>query len=205
MNLDKNFEFFMPSLKLVNKKMICNGYKRSTFYVEFNHKTFSCIFIIDTIPYQLYISTLGVAPFTFQVDILKGYKINPILDNEIYRALIEYLELKYDPKKKFSPIAFFDHINKKLPFVQINNVNTASVLKTVSRTKKVEEADKVYFCGWRHNNIRCNVTPENLEKTRIAFGDKISNMCCQNNISSCWTENINEEQPPNFNIIKILK
>lgn len=193
----------MSALKTIKSKMIYNNYTKSTFHIEFNSKVFSCIFIIDQVPYELYITTLGIDPFTFKLDVLKGFMINPILDNAIYRELIKYLELKYNPKNKFSTTAFFNHINKVLPLVTISKVSTSLVLQTVSKTKKIEEANKIYFLGWRHNNANCNVTPENLEKTQIAFDDKIAKMCYQNNISSCWTDNPNEEHNPNFNIIKI--
>ena len=50
----------------------------------------------------------------------------------------------------------------------------------------VEEADKIYFCGWRHNSIGYNASDTNIEKTRIAFEDKIAAMCKLKKVSSYW-------------------
>ena len=33
----------------------------------------------------------------------------------------------------------------------------------------------------------------NIEKTRIAFGDKIEAMCKLKNVSSCWTNILSDE------------
>lgn len=53
----------------------------------------------------------------------------------------------------------------------------------------MEEAEKIYFCGWFDNDkVGKKVRPENLEKTKEILGTDAYLMCKKNNISSKWTD-----------------
>ena len=107
----KMFEF--TGLKILHKDMMKKGEDRVTFPFEFNGKTFSCIFLTDIIPYRLHLTTLGLYPVVFELEIEKGYKAKCFIDD--YKKLVGYLEIKYDPTHKFVPLDFFEALNKRIP------------------------------------------------------------------------------------------
>lgn len=193
----KMFEF--TGLKTLHKDMIKKGEERATFPFEFNGKTFSCIFLTDIIPYRLYLTTLGLYPVVFELEIEKGYKAKCFIDG--YKKLVDYLEIKYDPTHKFVPLDFFEALNKRIPEEFTMRPDYKDTLKIASKRRKIEEEAKVYFCGWRRNAEGKNVREKNFEKTRSAFGDAKAEMCKRKNISSCWTDRACEEELKKLNDI----
>lgn len=193
----KMFEF--TGLKILHEDMMKKGEERVTFPFEFNGKTFSCIFLTDIIPYRLYLTTLGLYPVVFELEIEKGYKSKCFIDD--YKKLVDYLEIKYDPTHKFVPFDFFEVLNKRIPKKFTVRPDYKDTLKIASKRRKIEEEAKVYFCGWRRNAVGKNVREENLEKTRSAFGNAKAEMCKRKNISSCWTDRACEEELKKLNDI----
>lgn len=149
----KMFEF--TGLKTLHKDMMKKGEERVTFPFEINGKTFSCIFLTDIIPYRLYLTTLGLYPVVFELEIEKGYKAKCFIDD--YKKLVDYLEIKYDPTHKFVPYDFFEALNKKIPEEFTMRSDYKDTLKIASKRRKIEEEAKVYFCGWRRNTEGKNV------------------------------------------------
>ena len=193
----KMFEF--TGLKILHEDMMKKGEERVTFPFEFNGKTFSCIFLTDIIPYRLYLTTLGLYPVVFELEIEKGYKSKCFIDD--YKKLVDYLEIKYDPTHKFVPFDIFKVLNKRIPKKFTVRPDYKDTLKIASKRRKIEEEAKVYFCGWRRNAVGKNVREENLEKTRSAFGNAKAEMCKRKNISSCWTDRACEEELKKLNDI----
>ena len=191
--------FGFTGLKILHKDMMKKGEERVTFPFEFNGKTFSCIFLTDIIPYRLYLTTLGLYPVVFELEIEKGYKSKCFIDD--YKKLVDYLEIKYDSTHKFVPFDFFEVLNKRIPKKFTVRPDYKDTLKIASKRRKIEEEAKVYFCGWRRNAEGKNVREENLEKTRSAFGNAKAEMCKIKNISSCWTDRACEEELKKLNDI----
>lgn len=75
----KMFEF--TGLRTLHKDMMKKGEERATFPFGFNGKIFSCIFLTDIIPYRLYLTTLGLYPVVFELEIEKGYKAKCFIDD----------------------------------------------------------------------------------------------------------------------------
>lgn len=159
---------------------------RAVFQFEYNGKGFSCIFLVDITPFRLYLTTLGATPVVFELEVKKGYRVKSFLDD--YYRLLAYLDLKYDPKHTFKPDDFFEALNKKVPSTFTRSPDYKEVLNLASKKRNIEEMNKIYFCGWYTNPIGKNVRPENIEKTRSAFGDEKAAICQKRNISSCWTD-----------------
>lgn len=178
------FEF--TGLRILHQNMRKVSETRAVFKFEYNGKTFSCIFLVDIIPFRLYLTTLGVTPVVFELEIRTGYRANSFLYD--YNKLIAYLDLKYNPNYKFVPNDFFEALNRNIPSSFTGRPDYKDVLIIASKRRNVEEINKIYFCGWYSNPRGKNVRPENLEKTRSAFGDEKANICKNRNISSCWTD-----------------
>lgn len=189
------YEF--TSLKILHDDMKIKKEERAIFPFTYNCKDFSCIFLTDINPMRLYLSTLGNNPTVFEIGIDEKYCAKTYLDD--YKKLVEYLEIKYDPNYIFKPKDFFEALNKKIPKTFQEKPNYSDVLIVVSERRSVEEADKIYFCGWKTNPVGKKVRDMNLEKTRSAFGDKIAAMCKLKNVSSCWTDISSEESLKNIN------
>ncbi len=196
----KRFEF--TGLRTLHQDMKKKGEDRATFPFEFNGKGFGCIFLTDIVPYRLYLTTLGLDPVVFELEIEKGYVAKCFIDD--YKKLVEYLQIKYDPMHKFVPFDFFKALNDKIPKEFKKRPNYADVLKIASKRRKIEEKDKRFFCGWKRNPAGRNVQNENLEKTRSAFGDATAEMSKRKNISSCWTKHASDEELKKLNDINTM-
>lgn len=194
--------FKFDSLQILHQDMMKKDESRDLFPFSYNGKNFSCILVTDITPIRLYLTTLGNAPITFELEINKDYCTSPYLDD--YKLLVAYLDIKYDPNYKFKPVDFFEALNRKIPRVFMNAPSYKEVIQVASLKRNIEEADKIYFCGWRSNPPGSSVREKNLEKTRSAFGDQIADMCKQKNISSRWTDIDSEEDLARLNEIYML-
>src|SRR5699024_51197 len=167
------FEF--TGLRVLHQDMIDQDEKRVVFSFEFNRKGFSCIFLVDIVPYRLYLTTLGTKPKVFELEIKSGYKVSTYIED--YKKLVNYLGLKYDPNYKFKPKDFFEVLNKEIPPKFSKRPKYMNVLNIAADRRNIEERDKVYFCGWYKNPSGNRVRAENIEKTRSAFGDEKAKLC----------------------------
>jgi len=161
---------------------------RTTFPFQFKGNGLSCIFITNTIPYRLYITTLGNAPFSILLMIDDEYRTSEYLGDN-YSKLLRYLGIKYteDATKRFRPSALLQHLDNNIPSICNNQPRYNDILAITSLQHDIEEADKRYFCGWHTNPPNKNVRANNLIKTRLAFGDEYAEMSMKHNISSRWT------------------
>lgn len=184
------FEF--TGLRILHQDMKNNGKTRAVFPFDFNKKSFSCIFMVDIFPFRLYLTTVGIKPMVFELEIDREYKTKSYID--CYRELVGYLEIKFDPNHKFIPDDFLSALNKKIPNRFSNEPTYTEVLVVGSKCRSVEDEKKIYFCGWKANPLGKKVTEMNLEKTRLAFGDQMANICKIKNISSRWTDIKNDEK-----------
>ncbi len=140
--------------------------------------------------------------FSFTLDVEPGFYINPHLPKEVFKKLCEVLELRFNPQNQFSTRAFFMEFNQNIPS-QAAKHQAAKPHEIANYYPQMEEADKKYFLGWRHNHpIKENVSLENLEKTRILLGYQAYLICRDKNISSRWTDRLEDAQ--NFNLQDLL-
>jgi hypothetical protein len=149
---------------------------------------FDVFFFIDESPFVL---LFGVKSenFSFEIVVEKGFDIDPRLDRDTYKELCRVLGLEYDPDRPFSPWNFFKEFNENIPNKALA-AQKAEPHEVADYRSVAEEADKIYFLGWRDNTKRCEqVGALNLEKTRRLLGEKAFERCKQKNISSCWTDN----------------
>jgi hypothetical protein len=160
---------------------------RYRFEYKVGKATFDIFFFIDGNPFLL---LLGVKAenFSFELEMQQGFVIDINLDNATYRALCKILGLKYDSKNPFSTLSFFKELNSKIP-ISAKLTNTVKPHELSPYRRNVEEADKIYFIGWRDNSKwGTNVTESNLNKTRELLGEQAYLRCQQKNISSCWSD-----------------
>ena len=138
-------------------------------------------------PSEMLIGARGArTPLAIRVEVQDDGSLNPFLGDD-YGALCDFLGIRPNPENPFSPRAFFQELEMSVPLVAQHARVPAPYI--VARYREVEEADKLYFMGWRHNTPRgTRVTEPNLEKTRVLLGWQAFDLCRRANVSSCWTD-----------------
>lgn len=185
-------------LKALHSQMKSNGDERAAFNVTIKGKEFACLFLTNTKPYYLFLSTLGVNIISFEFPIEFGYVISDWIENAAYKSLIEYLGIKYDNEHKFIPIDFFRILDNKIYNLNYHIPNASDILREVSKNRDIEDADKVYFLCFKRLPEGQKVSPKNYEKTSFAFGEKKADLFRKERISTCWTDKQTEE---NLNLL----
>ncbi|BCN08303.1 hypothetical protein RPSD_01880 [Ralstonia solanacearum] len=177
----------LDGLEPLYQDMQAKKLDRIRFDYRHGRVSFDVYFFIDGPTYQLLFGARG-HNVAFEIKVDRNFEIWPRLDDDDYKALCKALGLTYDPANPFSPRAFFEDFAKHIPSAVPAN-HTVNPQDLVRFRRDVEEADKVYFCGWRDNTVRCEtVTEKNLHKTRELLGEKAYTTCEARNISSCWTD-----------------
>ncbi len=176
----------LTGLADLHKSMKENEIKRYKFDYLINDVVFDVLFFVDESPYSLIFGAKG-KNLCFELKVLPGYRISPILNNDTYKALCKILNLKQDKNNPFSPAAFFNEFNTKIP--QYTNINNRPKPHEVAKYRKnVEEAEKIYFCGWFDDEkVGKKVRESNLEKTKAILGVEVYEFCKRRNVSTCWT------------------
>lgn len=175
----------MTNIQTLFEDMKRNESTRNSFIFTFRKKQLSFLFLADTAPYTLYISTFGVEPFTLVVYIDDDFHIRKYIES--FSKLLSYLGYKYDPANKITPEILFEEINKYIPTTCSTTPIYSNVLRVAAACQNIEEKEKIYFCGWRVNPDNNRVSELNNHKTQIAFGHDIAKRSKAANVSSRWT------------------
>ena len=177
----------LDGLAKLYKSMVTQQIERYRFEYKAGKAVFDVFFFIDENPFVLLFG-VKAANFSFELDVEKGFNIDPQLDRETYKKLCEALGLEYDPDNPFKPFNFFKEFNNFIPQSAVI-AQKAEPHDVANYRSDVEEADKIYFLKWRDNTKRGeNVQWENLQKTKKLLGEKAYLRCKQKNISSCWAD-----------------
>lgn len=130
-----------------------------------NRVVFHVFFDIDSRPnYKLIILAQG-NNFELEVEVMRGFTINPYIDAKKYKQLVKLLNLTYDPDNKFLPTDFFKEFNNRIP-QSYNKPKKSILLEFAIKKYHIEENNKIYFRGFKIWSER-ERTPKNTEKTRI--------------------------------------
>lgn len=177
----------MPGLKRLHLSMRRAGTERARFQIHHAPLTFDCLFLTDITPYEFVLAAVGHPDLVFVFAVERGYCIQTAFDNTLYRALADALQRGRGSTSKLVPNRFLEEIGAAIPndIGRTLTITTADVLRIYRR--HVEESEKVYFKGWLRNPEGKRVRPENLDKTRRCYGQKVRDSCERQNISSCWT------------------
>ena len=178
----------MPRLAQLHQSMKAVQLVRMRFPLQHAHLSFMGIFLTDTHPkYQLGLACLS-HNFTLLFDVDHHYDVVAYIHDETTRkALLNALN-QGGGGPAFRTGAFLQQVDNALPAkAQANHRATPADL--VCFRRDVEDANKIYLCGWQDNNrLGKNVTPENLDKTRSLIDEATYLWCIKYNISTCWTD-----------------
>ncbi len=147
-----------------------------------NEVTFEVLFDIFKSPFELHFLQRD-NNFSFRINVEKGFIINTTIEKSIYSNLCRVLNLKYDPLNKFTPSAFFEEFNDKIPLYSTRQKRKNELL--VYYVSDIEGSDKLLFDGfleWEKLKNGKKVSIKNLEKTRILYPE-LYEKCKRENIS----------------------
>ena len=178
----------------IARQMRALGMTRASFRYETRHAQLEVAYVLDVEPNVLLIGITGRNPFAFEVAIDHQCRVKPFLSPDDYHALLDALGVERDPDHPFSIRGFFDYLDQCVP--SRPDPGGAPDPDFIAQFwNDVEDADKVYFVGWRHNPPGSHVTGDNLAKTQRLIGQGARESCARLNISSCWTADRNDKNP----------
>lgn len=184
----------LSNLRGLFKAMKAAGITRYKWRFVRGPATFEAIFLIEETPFELLLGGIGTH-FGTSLRVFPGFRIDPLLPKPDFGALCDALQLTFDPDRRFKPSDFFADLDKAIP--QSVDLKTGRVQPhdVLSRRRNVEEADKIYFCGWKDNSLTGErASDANLKKTLEAFGQRVFELCKRRNISSRWTDDRDHAQ-----------
>lgn len=179
----------LTGLQALHVKMGSIPTKRASFIIRIYGKPVSIVFLCSEKPYYLHIAALGIPGLSLEYEVSEKYEISSSYIPGLTQWC-HYFELEYDADKHFKPSTFWDIFNSVVAKVTPKGHPRYSEILKIVPIK--EEKNKPYFLGVRHNTVG-SVSPENYEKTRRAFGDTVADHYRKANISTRWTEDIDEE------------
>lgn len=118
------------------------------------------------------------------------------LANDIYEKLREYLKIKSGWENPFRPANFIQNLDTVTPTKFNGNRPTrheVAALLVATSPNLYEDADRIYFCGWRKNPAGSSVSRKNQNKSLLYFPAKEVELRTELNMSSCWSANPNDE------------
>lgn len=181
----------LDGLKILYKSMKQEKIERYKFDFVYQGVNFDVLYFIDETPNKL---AFGISQhnYYFEIPVNKGFEIQAFLNE--YNKFCKIMGFTYDPKSPYKPIYFFEELNRNIPTLAIKN-NVPKPSHIAIYRNNVEEADRKYFLKWRDNKkLGHQVSPENLEKTRLLLSHEAYLMCKAKNISSCWSDNPLDEK-----------
>lgn len=168
------------------------------FAAQVTGHPFSCTFakVIGTL--HLFVTALGQNPFTIDIQVDNNFNVinGLFLANDIYEKLRVYLEIKTGWENPFRPANFIQNLDAVTPTKFNGNRPTrheVAALSVATSPNLYEDADKIYFCGWRKNPAGSCVSRKNQNKSLLYFPAKEVELRTELNMSSCWSANPNEE------------
>jgi len=184
----------LQNLPHLRKSMREQDITQTKFDFRFRSLLFLVVYIAEKFPHELLFGC-RLKNLFFIVQVNVGYIISTNLETSTYKALVAALDLRFDPNNPFSPTIFFQDFDNNTP-TTTNPKNIPKVSEIAQLRRDVEDSEKIYFFGWRVNEIKnSKVSPENLDKTRKICGMATYEFCKKNNISSCWTDDAAKEVP----------
>lgn len=170
------------------------GRSAVSFATNYNGHPFSNLFIDVYKNPTLYITSLGMNPFTIKLEGNEDFQFGAYF-GDCYSPLCEYLELHYDRDNPFKTTIFleqYDELIRNAVFAEPRPRDIAEVVNTEERN--VDEAQKIYFCGWHPLHEGYGVSDLNFKKTCGLVGYDEAVRLKKARVSSNWSADENMER-----------
>lgn len=165
-----------------------DGRSSASFSIIYNGHPFSNLFIDDYEEPTLYITSLGENPFTIKLIGNENFVFSVYL-GDLYSPLYQYLELTSNKTNPFMPANFFEQYDAYIETANFQRPRPRDIARTVNiDERKVEDAKKIYFCGWHPLPDGESVSPLNFKKTCGLVGYEEAQRLRNARVSSNWTD-----------------
>ena len=183
----------IDGLKGLYRSMKQQGVERYNFDFKFRNVSFDVFYFLDDVP-NILMFGMKHHNFYFEIPVRKGFEIIPKLDDK-YHEFCRLMGFNYNSANPFKPSYLFAEFNNHIPqTASISNIPKPS--KIAKYRNDVEEADKIYYIGWKDNTkTGQSVRTKNLDKTRKLLSYEAYLRCKSKNISSRWSLNEKDEKP----------
>jgi hypothetical protein len=159
---------------------------------------FSVVFVAEGDPWRRVFGSRKITPVRYEeIRVLRPFKMQAAdLKDDFIEWLRHQLGLAYDPDNPFTRVKFLrNHLIPQTPSKLRHRSNVKPQDMPVP-SDGMEDGEKRIFLRWLpHYGENGNVTEENLAKTRDLISFEASLTCRKYNISSCWCDEYDKEQP----------
>lgn len=149
---------------------------------------FDVFFNVSISPYVLIFGLKGIEPKVIFIDVFPGYKVDTILNHEQYKLFSSILKIDGSSFKPFRFKNFLEAFNNSIPRNAQRHLYY-ELTEYLTNRNDIDEAQKIYFLGFKNNAVGNKVSEKNYKKNCLAFNCIIANNLKDRNISTCWTSN----------------
>lgn len=179
----------ISSLKSLHDSMKAESLESTKFiYSVRKDVVFDVFFNVLVSPYELIFGLKGIEPKVIFINVFPGYKVNTMLDSEQYKLLANILKINGASFKPFSFKTFLENFSRSIPSKAQKHLYH-ELTKYLTSRNDIDEAQKIYFLGFKNNASGHKVSDKNYKKNCLAFNHMIANNLKDRNISTCWTSN----------------
>ncbi len=163
--------------------MKLNNIDKEHYAFDFNGFRFDVILSITYHGYEILVA-VHTHNWGCVLNMNKYYNVE--IPDEVYFSLCRLLKLNWS-KNQFSSAVFLQLLSKNSPKFSKRTGVDYQTLRNYLPYRQVDEADKIYFCGW-NDHKKDKRKAQNFDKTEFFFGKSIADYCRKNNISSLWSD-----------------
>lgn len=166
--------------------MQAKGVEKEHFAFTYAEQTLDCIFSKMDKYYELLVA-VHTLNFGFIVTLIQsntGNFIAEITDDD-YFNFCKAMNLSYKGDG-FNSNTLLNLLSSHIPPFSKGVKISYKEMRQYTKCRYVDEADKIYFCGW-NDHIIDKRKAQNFDKTEFYLGVTVANYCRKNNISSMWS------------------
>ena len=172
----ENFKYLINDMKI-------NGIDKEHYSFVFKGFTFDVVLSIVSTGYEILVA-IHSRNWGCALEMNKYFCVE--MPDISYFELRDILQLNAS-KDKFYSSVFLTLLSTKAPHQSNRKGVSYNELRNYLPYRKVDEANKIYFCGW-NTHISDGRNARNFDKTEFFLGKNVADYCRKHNISSMWSD-----------------
>lgn len=172
-----------PAFESLILDMKSNSIEKEHYQFEYNGFRFDVILSIVLNGYEILIA---IHTHNWGCVLKMNHNYIVEMPDEYYFSLRDILGLNWN-KNHFNSAVFLRLLSEKSPRRSSRRGVDYKELREYLPYRKVDENNKVYFCGW-NDHTKDKRHAKNFDKTEFFFGKTVADYCRKNNISSIWSD-----------------
>ncbi len=172
-----------PNFAPLAEDMKTKGIDKERYNFDYNGFHFDVVFSIVSEGYEILVA-IHTHNWGCVLNMNKYFYVD--MNDDDYFALSNLLNLNWK-NNQFNSAVFLKLLSDRAPQVSSGIHIDYRELRQFLQYRHVDDADKIYFCGWNDHKID-NRIARNFDKTEFYLGKTVADYCRKNNISSLWTD-----------------